>query len=442
MLASCSSPQQASQISVISHPDGNLYVGDQVSFEVLVPFSTDENNTSVEVAFAGQKLGSAPFAQYGIGGRSQATLWWVWNTRGLESGSYPLTFTRFPGNTTWTETYMLHPANQVPPPEPQAHWVTTATVCCNLYYISGTAAERDIVLLGEEADQQSAAVSAQMNTTLSERIDIVFMSRVVGHGGFTLDAVYVSYLDNNYIGNNMPILFHHEFVHYYDSSLGGDYRPSMLEEGLAVYLTGGHFKPEPLGQRAAALLDLGWYIPLSTIANDFYSQQHDVAYLEAGSLIKYMVETYGWNTFDQFYRSIHVPNNRSVVDVIDSALQEHFGMSLMDLENAYLIYLHSQSVTTEIRTDFQLTVTFFDTVRRYQEALDPSAYFLTAWLPDGSIMRQRGIVADFLRHPEGWENQIFGALLVRSQKELFNGEYNHTERTLRWTKWLMDIMSP
>lgn len=441
LLASCSSPQPTSKISVISHPDGNLYVGDQVSFEVLVPSSSSDNSTSVEVAYAGHKLGSAPFASHGIGGRDQATLWWVWNTRGLEPGSYTLTFTRFPGNTAWTRTYKLHPARQVPPPEPQAHWITTTTVCCNLYYISGTAAERDIVLLGEEADQQSAAVSAQLNTTLSQRIDIVFMSRVVGHGGFTLDAVYVSYLDNNYIGNDMPILFHHEFVHYYDSSLGGDYRPSMLEEGLAVYLTGGHFKPEPLGQRAAALLDLGWYIPLSTIANDFYSQQHDVAYLEAGSLIKYLIETYGWNAFDQFYRSIHAPNNQSVADVMDSALHEHFGISFMDLENVYLVYLHSQSVTTDIRTDLQLTVTFFDTVRRYQELLDPSAYFLTAWLPDGSIMRQHGIVADFLRHPEGWENRIFESLLVRSQKELFNGDYPNAEQTLRWTDWLMDIIT-
>lgn len=442
LLSSCSPNQPVSQIAVVSHPDGPLYVGDQVSFEVIVPSSSGDNNTSVEVGYAGQKLGSAPFAPYGIGGRSQATLWWVWNTRDLKPGSYTLTFTHLPENTTWTEIYKLHPADQVPPPEPQAHWLTTATVCCNLSYISGTAAERDIILLGEEADQQSAAVSAQMNTTLSQRIDIVFMSRVVGHSGFTLNAVYVSYLDNNYIGNDMPILFHHEFVHYYDSSLGGDYRPSMLEEGLAVYLTGGHFKSEPLGQRAAALLDLGWYIPLSTIANDFYNQQHDIAYLEAGSLIKYLVETYGWSAFNQFYRSIHNPNNQSVANVMDAALHDHFGKSFVEMENAYLAYLHSQSVTAEIRSDLQLTVTFFDAVRRYQKVLDPSAYFLTAWLPDGSVMRQRGIVADFLRHPEGWENRLFEPLLVRSQKELFSGDYKNTKRTLQWTNWLMDIIAP
>jgi hypothetical protein len=360
----------------------------------------------------------------------------------LKPGTQTLTFTRLPENTTWTETITLHPANQVPPPEPQAHWASNTTACCNLYYITGTAAERDISLLSEEADQQSATVSAQMNTTLSQRIDIFFISRVVGQGGFTLNAVYVSYLDDNYIGNDMPILLHHEFVHYYDSSLGGQYRPSMLEEGLAVYLTGGHFKPEPLGPRAAALLDLGWYIPLATVANDFYNQQHDIAYLEAGSLIKYMVETYGWSAFNQFYRTIPQPNNQSVSDVMDTALHNHFGISFSDLENGYLSYLHSQSITTDIRIDLHLTVSFFDAVRHYQEILDPSAYFLTAWLPDGSVMRQQGIIADFLRHPEGWKNQLLKSLLIRSQKELFSGDYKNAERTLKLTNWVMDIIAP
>jgi hypothetical protein len=153
-----------------------------------------------------------------------------------------------------------------------------------------------------------------------------------------------------------------------------------------------------------------------------------------------LVETYGWSSFNQFYRSIHAPSNQSVSAVIDTALQEHFGKSFAETENAYLSYLHSQSVTAAIRTDLQLTVDFFDTVRRYQEKLDPSAYFLTAWLPDGSVMRQRGIVADFLRGPEGWENRLFEQLLILSQRELFTGEYKNTERTLQWTNWLMDII--
>jgi len=442
LLASCIPVRPAEQITVISHPDGPLYVGDQISFEVLAPAEIGDKTGSIEVTFDGQELGSAGFAPYGIGGRSQATLWWVWNTRDLKPGSYTLTFIRLPDNLTWTETFLLHPADQVPLPEPEAHWVSTATVCCNLYYITGTTAERDIVTLSQEADKQSAAVSAQMGSSLSERIDIIFMSRVVGHGGFTWSGIYVSYLDDNYIGNDMSILFHHEFVHYYDSALGGNYLPSMLQEGLAVYLTGGHFKPEPLGPRAAALLALGWYIPLTTIANDFYNQQHEISYLEAGALVKYLVETYGWGAFNEFYRTIPAPENQTVSAVMDIALQDHFGVSFADLETAYLVSLQSQPFTEDVRTDLQLTVTFFDTVRRYQEALDPSAYFLTAWLPDGSVMRQRGIVADFLRHPEGWENRLFESLLIRSNRKLFSGDYKSAEGTMRWANWLLNVVTP
>jgi hypothetical protein len=442
LLASCTSVRSAEQTTVITHPDGPLYVGDQVSFEILAPAETGDKTSSIEVTFDGQELGSADFAPFGIGGRNQATLWWVWDTRDLKPGSYSLNFTRLPENTTLTETFSLHPADQVPSPEPDAYWVSTTTVCCNLYYITGTAAERDIVTLSQEADKQSAAVSAQMGSSLSKRIDIIFMSRVVGQGGFTWSGIYVSYLDTDYIGNDMNILFHHEFVHYYDNLLGGVYLPAMLQEGLAVYLTGGHFKPEPLGPRAAALLDLGWYIPLTKIADEFYNQQHDIGYLEAGALVQYLVETYGWGAFNKFYRNIPVPENQAISVVMDTALRDHFGISFADLETAYLAYLKSQSVTEDVRTDLQMTVTFFDTVRRYQEALDPSAYFLTAWLPDGSVMRQRGIVADLLRHPDRWENRLFESLLIRSQKELFGGDYKDAERTLKWMNWLLNVVIP
>jgi hypothetical protein len=442
LLVSCTPSQSVQQITVISHPDGPLYIGDQVSFEVLVPSSPGHTSSSVAVSDAGRQLGTAPFAPFGIGERSQATLWWVWNTSNLEPGTHTLTFTQLPENTTWTESFTLHPKNQVSSPEPQAHWTSTITACCTLYYITGTAAERDITVLGEEADNESAAVSAQLNTSSSRPIDIILMSRVVGQGGFTLDSIYVSYLDDNYIGNDMPILFHHEFVHYYDSLLGGVYRPVMLEEGLAVYLTGGHFKPEPLGPRAASLLDLGWYIPLSTIADDFYNQQHDIAYLEAGSLVQYLVETYGWKSFNQFYRTIPEPDHQSVTAVLDKSFLDNFGLSFSDLENGYLSYLRSQTVTANIRTDLQLTVTFFDAVRHYQEVLDPSAYFLTAWLPDAATMRQRGIVADFIRHPEEWKNKVFEQLLIRSQKELFSRDYINTARTLQFTNWLTNILAP
>jgi len=443
LLAACSLVQPSRQMTVIAHPDGPLYAGDQVSFEVLTPTVKGGTNEGVSVTFEGRELGQADFAPFGIGGRIQATLWWVWDTRDLKPGNYSLTFTLLPENISESETFPLHPADQVPPPEPGATWVSTTTVCCILHYITGTAASRDIASLSQVVDDQSALVSAQLSSKLSDRIDIVFIPRVIGHGGFTLGSIYVSYLDDNYIGNDMAILFHHEFVHYYDDAWGGVYLPSILQEGLAVYLSGGHFKPEPLMPRAEAMVELNWYIPLTTLANDFYNQQHDIGYLEAGALIGYLVETYGWDGFNEFYRTIPEPiNGQTNSAVIDTALRDHFGISFSDLETEFLTFLHSQTVTEQELTDLQMTLRFYDSVRRYQQVLDPSAYFLTAWLPDESVMSQRRIVADFLRRPRNWNNQLLEALLIRAHGEYFRGDYKDAETTLRWTNWVMDVISP
>ena len=439
LLAACSLAQPAGRLQVITHPDGPLYVGDQVSFEVLTPAGTKDPGGSVSVSFQGQDLGNSDFASFGIGNRNQATLWWVWNTRGLKPGRYKLTFSRLPEESSWTETFSLHPENQVPPPEPEAHWASVTTTCCNIFYITGTAVERDIATLSREADQQSADVSNKLGLKLDKPINLILMPRVVGQGGFTTGDIYISYLDGNYVSNNMPILFHHEMVHYYDGVLGGKYRPTFFEEGLAVYLTGGHFKLEPLNARAAALLNLGWYIPLKTLADGFYYQQHEISYLEAATFVKYLVDTYGWEAFNQFYRDIPAPDGRPDSAVIDAALLKHFNSSLADLETAYLASLRAQPFTDNQRSDLRLTVEYFNTVRRYQATLDPSAYFLTAWLPDANAMRKRNIVADLLRHPTALDNRLVENLLDRAQAELLSGNYAAAETTLKGVNLILQF---
>ncbi len=378
LLSACepvSSANPAEAMKVIFHPDGPLFVGDRVSFEVLAPAASKGRKGSVEVKFKGQTLGSAAFEGFGIGGRNEAALWWVWDTSGLKPGRQTLTFTDTSDNLGWNETVTLHPANQVPLPEPAAQWSEVTTVCCVLHYITGTAAARDITTLSRQADEQSAAIASQLNYQLKTHIDVTLMSRVIGQGGFTTSSVYLSYLDGNYMGNEMPILFHHEFVHFYDGQIGGGYRPSILEEGLAVYLTGGHFKPEPLRPRAAALLTLGWYIPLAKAADDFYNQQHDIGYLEAATLIQYLVETYGWMSFNEFYRSIPAPGDQKVSAAIETALLQHFHISFAEMETAYLAWLRAEPFTDAERTDLRLTVQFFDTVRRYQKGSRPIRLF-------------------------------------------------------------------
>ncbi len=425
------SPTPAAGFSIRVHPDGPLYVGDLVSFEVLAPDGFDPKDKVVVLEAGGQTLGEQAFRPFGIGGRSQATFAWVWDTSGLGSGTHALTFRLRPAEFSWTETLALLPAAEVPYPEPEARWESITSDCCLIYYITGTDAQRDIETLAEMADAEAESVEARFGAQFDEKIPLTFLPRVLGHGGFASDGLYVSYLDANYAGNATRQVIHHEMVHWLDSRQGGNLRPSILVEGLAVYLSNGHFKEEPILPRAAALLEMDWYIPLRELTDAFYTSQHEIGYLQAAALVAYLVETYGWERFDAFYRDIHPAPEGTQSAALEAALQVHFGLDLDSLESAFLDFLRSQTVDDSHRADLRLTVAFYDTLRHYQQRYDPSAHFLTAWLPDIPAMRQRGIVADLLRRPREPVNLQIEKLLIAADRDLRAGEYEQAEVRLR-----------
>jgi hypothetical protein len=255
----------------------------------------------------------------------------------------------------------------------------------------------------------------------------------VGHGGFASNEISISYLNRNYAGNDFARVLHHEMVHILDGRLGGEMRPSILVEGLAVYLSGGHYKEEPILARAAALLQLGWFIPLKSLTDSFYTSQHEISYLEGAALVQYLVDSYGWEAFNRFYRDIHPQSSGNQSEALEAALKVHFDLSLEELEQQFKDYLAQQPVENAVRIDLQLTVAFFDTIRRYQQLLDPSAYFLTAWLPSSDLMRERGIVADYLRRPTAPWNISIERLLVKADRALKAGDYFSTDL------WLAEI---
>jgi hypothetical protein len=111
-------------------------------------------------------------------------------------------------------------------------------------------------------------------------------------------------------------------------------------------------------------------------------------------------------------------------------LLTHFGLTLEELENNFVGMLREQSITSGIEADVQLTVSFFEAVRRYQQALDPSAYFLTAWLPDGPMMRERGITADLLRRPSTVDNLALETLSVAADHAMEQGDFEMATEAL------------
>jgi len=424
------------------HPDGGLYVGDLVSLSVISApgMELSEASVTAQVDDSSQTLATFDFGSWGIGGRSQATLIWGWDTRGLSTGEHTLTFTVQPQGYSWAETVTLLSAESLPPRQATAQWASRQTACCVIHYITNTAVERDIDTLAAMVEQQAQEAIGQMGIGFSDPIVINILPRLLGHGGFAADEISVSYLDRNYAANSWDMVVHHEMAHILDGRSGGDLRPSLLVEGLAVYLAGGHYKPEPLMLRAAALLEerLNMYLPLAPLADDFYASQHEIGYLEGGALVQFLVETYGWEAFSGFYRDIHPADSGSQAEAMDAALQAHFGFGLDELESDFLAALQAQPDDPVWREDVRLTVRYFDLLRRYQELLDPSAYFRTAWLLDTRQMRERGIVADYLRHPSAPNNLALETLFIASSHYLATFHFAEAETYLDAVSMVLD----
>jgi hypothetical protein len=465
------------------HPDGPLYQGDRVSMEVIPTqdaklFSLKDHLLRVSEEETGKILGEAAFERFGIGGRQQATLTWVWDTTGLAPGEHELVFSLEIADADktdeqdagghkvrpyWTETVILLPFSQVPYPEPQARWETVTSDCCIYHFITGSEAARDLEELIEAAEQRAQDVRQQLKTDFEKKVAITFLPRVLGHGGFAGEEISISYLDRNYAGGSLERVLHHEMVHILDSRIGGELRPSLFVEGFAVYLSGGHFKVEPLLERAAALLTpaqdcvdasqvlagqatptrdapvcrLDRYYPLRQLMDNFYFSQHEIGYLQAGALVEYMVNRWGWEAFDAFYRDIQPikqdeggAQSSRPSDSVDLALQAHFNLTLEDLEENFKAKLLEVALTAQWVEDVRLVVAFYDTVRRYQQALDPSAYFLYAWLPGNRAMREAGIVADYLRRPVSTEHITIESILVQADVALQQGQYLEVQRLL------------
>ena len=433
--ASPTSVPTLQSFSVLYHPDDVLYVGDLVSFEVISPPGVSLKDSKLQLQVDppdGPTFDQVNFGAWGIQGREEATLLWTWDSSNFEPITHTLDFSVQPEGYNWTEQVRLLPSSEMPPDQARAAWASTNTQCCTVFYITNTASERDLNTLIRVIDEQAQDAIQEMSASFTQPITITILPRLLGHGGFTSDEISVSYLDRNYASNSWELVVHHEMIHAIDGHLGGDFRPSIFVEGLAVYMTGGHYKPEPLMPRAAALLPeyLDWYIPLKNLVDDFYSPQHEIGYLEGAALIEYLVNTYGWEAFSSFYRDIHLQKDQTQFDAIDAALKAHFSIDFDQLEKDFIAALEGETQAAVWMEDVRLTVTYYDTMRSYQQLLDPSAYFRTAWLLDNKTMRERRIVADYLRHPHTAENLALETLFIATGQELAEKQYSTAAQTL------------
>jgi hypothetical protein len=425
-------PQQAPKgFEIRFHPDGSLQVGDQISLDVYAPPGSNLKNNTLEVDLVSseqRKLGAAPFS-FDSSGVYHTVLLWFWDTHGLSPGIYNLRFTIQPSGESWQDSIQLQ--NNPALLSQEGHWATAQNQCCEVHYITGTDAERDLTSILKIIDQQASLVEKQWGVTPSKKLQINLLPRVLGNGGFTSDEISVTYLDQDYSNGLFPIIIHHELVHLLDQTQQGKFRPTILIEGVAVYLSGGHYKPEPLLPRAATLINLGDYIPLNILTNNFYDHQHETGYLEAGALVEYLVQIYGWQTFVNFYHDINPIKDASQSQVLNAALQSHFGIDLEQLDDRFTNELVKIPVNPDLQEDVRLTILLYDTMRAYQQQYDSSAYFLRVWMPSPKDMRQKGIVADYNRHPDQDINRMIENLLISSGTSLRIGDYQQSQKIIK-----------
>lgn len=426
------------------HPDGGLYTGDVLSFQVEAHNGSDADLSHVPVVVDwGSGQARSSIYHLASSGSSGVDFTWVWDTTSI-SATHAVTVTVDPDNVTGdpdrsNNVAVIH-VNLVPnrpSGEIGARWQTTTSTCCLFHYISGTAAERDIQSIVQTAGDAIAFVADRLHTRPTRPLEVYLINRVLGHGGFAGDTIAISYLDRDYSGGGLLEVFRHEATHVLDHNIAGGERPALFVEGFAVYVTGGHFKLESLPERAAALLKAGRYAPLRNLADDFYRSQHETGYLEGGAFIDYLIGRSGYDKFISLYDGMKREPGESDAALIDREMRAVYGIGLDAMEHDWQAHLRTLAVGDEER-DVVNTIAFYDTVRRYQRVLDPSAYFLNAWMPDLQQAFSRGRVADYARHPRAPENIALETMLVSAHDALLAREFDRVGTLLASINAVLD----
>lgn len=437
--ASTPTPKPALTIEAFRlHPDGPLYEGDRLSFEVQVRNTTPVPIPQARVEIRRVGLGGEEILAEGLlpelpPGASHTTTWtWVWTAS--PSGLLSLIAVARPGGESLapgdrvTYTVFLRPREQLPEVERQARWAQAESRCCVHHYLTGTATEAHLSQRMAWADEAEATVRARLGLPTRLPTHIVWIPRLLGHGGFAVgDSLILSDPLSERLPADVPTVLRHEFTHRMTCAwLGREdclaHLPPFITEGLAVFVAGGHYRPEPLTQRAAALLHLGGWIPLERLVEGFYAHPHEIGYLEAGAFVEELVREGGWPRFRAFLQAMERRAGESDRQVLDRALQAVYHQDIRTLEARWQERLRSLPADPDQIDDLQFTIAFYEALRAYQRAYDPSAYFMNAWLPDWREAAREGIVADFLREPEDLEGQWFWGRLQEARRRSIEGD--------------------
>jgi hypothetical protein len=219
----------------------------------------------------------------------------------------------------------------------------------DVYYFKGSVAEREIDRIAQQREQGYRRVCNFLGTDSDIRICLVFFEdgqtkqRQTGHQGAgwaygnTIVEVY---------NENEKLDPYHETVHILMGPAGSP--PALFNEGFAVYMSerlGAHAL-ESLGggqatvhQRAKELGSKGEWIELPELLRlseiGSKASRPPVAYAEAASFVKFLIDTYGREKFLQAYRTLRNSRSASVHEANVRKLEEIYGRSLETLQQQW-----------------------------------------------------------------------------------------------------------
>ena len=174
------------------------------------------------------------------------------------------------------------------------------------------------------------------------------------------------------------------------------------------------------------------------IRDSFYPVQHEIGYLEAGGFVTYLVDRGGWSRFKEFYSDISASDAPTVSAAVDLNLQAYYGATLAQIESEWLASLQSRPADPAVIEDLQTTIRYYDIARRYQELYDPTAHFLSAWLPHPTQVRELGNPADLTRRPEEEINIMLEVMLVAADTAARAGDYTRANVILDSVENILD----
>ena len=411
-------------------PGPQHYIGDVLTVEVEVANAELLGDPpGATLAVNDNVLEVEPFLAWSPLRENALVFRWAWDTAEAEAGAHRLTIS-LPQEGGEAQTLRaqinLEPAENRPTHERNARWVQRLNNCCRISYLTGTAAERDIAELDRAIDTAFDEVEARLGVLAADKpVQITLLDNVWGNGAFVSQDMVLSYVDRAYTSPDFNTTLRHEATHWTMRAVGTAQTPPLLSEGVAVYIAGGHFKAEPIPERAAALLSTEQFIPLRDLADNFWSYQHEIAYLEAAGLVAYLVETYGLEDFLRAYGMEGI-DAASDGEWLDAVFRRVYRAGLAQIEREYRAWL-LQRVPGAQTTDLELTVLLFDTIRQYQALY---AQYQEA-LPTAQEAIAAGQVAEFMREPSSKYNVALEAIFISAHEALHEGRYQEAEQLLR-----------